>query len=122
MEDKFVIVINDDGYKVVCAPIINGNIYGHELKDGEQIIETDWAIANAMNKPKWDGTEWIDEEPPEQIDICPPGPTDKERITQLESEKKILAENVYQLASIMEIMLGGTTDGQTEATGTATAN
>lgn len=33
--------------------------------------------------------------------------TDKERITKLEEEKSILAENVYQLASILEIMLGG---------------
>ena len=57
-----------------------------------------------------------------QIDNCTPGPTDKERIMQLESDKAILAENVYQLASIMEIMLGGTESGQTEATTTDTTD
>lgn len=61
--------------------------------------------------------KWI----PKQIDNCSE-PTDKERITKLEEEKSILAENVYQLASILEIMLGGTADGQTEATTTDTAN
>lgn len=57
----------------------------------------------------------------EQIDNCSE-PTDKERITKLEEEKSILAENVYQLASILEIMLGGTESGQTETTTTDTAN
>lgn len=57
----------------------------------------------------------------EQIDISPE-PTTEERITKLEEEKSILAENVYQLASILEIMLGGTEDGQTEATTTDTDN
>lgn len=57
----------------------------------------------------------------EQIDICPE-PTDKERITKLEEEKAILAENVYQLASILEVMLGGTESGQTTTTTTDTIN
>lgn len=56
-----------------------------------------------------------------QIDICPE-PTDKERITKLEEEKAILAENVYQLASILEVMLGGTESGQTTTTTTDTIN
>lgn len=51
----------------------------------------------------------------EQIDNCTPQPTTEERFIKLEEEKAILAENVYQLASIMEIMLGGTESGQTEA-------
>lgn len=41
-----------------------------------------------------------------KIDICQEQ-TEKERITKLEEEKSILAENVYQLASIIEAMLGG---------------
>ena len=57
----------------------------------------------------------------EQIDNCPT-PTQEERIIKLEEEKSILAENVYQLATILEVMLGGADDGQTEATTTDTAN
>lgn len=57
----------------------------------------------------------------EQIDNCSE-PTPEERITKLEEEKSVLAENVYQLASILEIMLGGTESGQTETTTTDTAN
>lgn len=45
-----------------------------------------------------------------QIDICTP-PTDKERIIKLEEEKSILAENVYQLAGIIEAMLGDGNNG-----------
>lgn len=66
-------------------------------------------------RAKWTGEEWVEgateEEIKEwqdtqQIDICTV-PTDQERITKLEEEKSILAENVYQLASIIEAMLGG---------------
>ena len=64
--------------------------------------------------------EWL-ENKDKQIDISSEATTE-ERITKLEEEKSILAENVYQLASILEIMLGGTEDGQTEATTTDTAN
>lgn len=60
--------------------------------------------------------EWL-----KQIDNCSV-PTQEERIAQLESEKAILAENVYQLASILEVMLGGTESGQTTATTTDTTN
>ena len=63
--------------------------------------------------------EWEDNQ---QIDICPE-PTDKERITKLEEEKSILAENVYQLASIVEVMLtGGTEDDETGTVTTDTTN
>ena len=57
----------------------------------------------------------------QQIDNCLE-PTPEERITKLEEEKSILAENVYQLATILEVMLGGTESGQTETTTTDTAN
>ena len=78
---------------------------------------------------KWDGEKWVEGWTQEEIqawedkqnNICPE-PTDKERITKLEEEKSILAENVYQLATILEVMLGGTTDGQTETTTTDTTN
>ncbi|MBE6021685.1 MAG: hypothetical protein E7231_00465 [Cellulosilyticum sp.] len=57
----------------------------------------------------------------EQIDICPE-PTAEERIVKLEEEKAILAENVYELASILEFMLGGTEDGQSSTTTETTAD
>lgn len=88
-----------------------------------------WGLQKEFFRPKYDFElkEWIETateaeiDEINKIDICPE-PTDKERITKLEEEKSILAENVYQLASIMEIMLGGSEDGQTEATTTDTAN
>ncbi|WP_410495131.1 hypothetical protein QTL86_13505 [Cellulosilyticum sp. ST5] len=68
----FGIVINEQGYKVafVCVDE-RDNILHYTLKENEQLIKDDWQIANAMGKPHWTGTEWEDEEPPEQIDICP---------------------------------------------------
>lgn len=83
-------------------------------------------------KGKWDKElqEWVEGateeeikewEQSQRIDICPK-PTTEERVLKLEEEKSILAENVYQLASILEIMLGGTESGQTETTTTDTPN
>lgn len=65
-----------------------------ELKDREGNI-----IKTAEEYYTW----WLEKK---QIDILPE-PTDQERIIKLEEEKSILAENVYQLASIIETMLGG---------------
>lgn len=62
--------------------------------------------------------KWLEDN---KIDNCLE-PTPEERITKLEEEKSILAENVYQLATILEVMLGGTESGQTETTTTDTAN
>lgn len=83
-------------------------IYNEELED---YIYTDFTIIKTAQEVYEDN----------KIDICPE-PTDKERITKLEEEKSILAENVYQLATILEVMLGGTTDGQTEAITTDSTN
>ena len=82
------------------------------------IIDTDKSPEELFGKFKYEHEKLIE---CEQIDICPE-PTDKERITQLESEKAILAENVYQLATILEAMIGGTKDGQSSTTTNATAN
>lgn len=88
-------------------------------KDGI-VIETD--IEDLVGIYKLIDSQLVElTEEEKQIDICPE-PTDKERITKLEEEKSILAENVYQLATILEVMLGGTTDGQTETTTTDTTN
>lgn len=107
----FSIVINKQGYKVEFVALNeNKEPQFYTLKDGEYLIEQDWQIANSMGKPRWTGTEWFDEEPPKQIDNCST-PTDNERIAKLEEEKSILAENVYQLANIIEVMLGDVNNG-----------
>ncbi|WP_410495007.1 hypothetical protein QTL86_12715 [Cellulosilyticum sp. ST5] len=91
----FGIVINDQGYKVafVCVDEHN-NVLHYALKENEQLIKNDWAIANVMGKPHWTGTEWEDEEPPEQIDICPPKTTEQqvaELINQVTVMDQIIA-------------------------------
>ena len=78
-----------------------------------QLVNGEW-VEGATEKE-------IKEYEDNKIDICP-GPTPEERIIKLEEEKSILAENVYQLATILEVMLGGTTDEQTEATTTDSTN
>lgn len=87
-----------------------------------QIIKTEHGIftSNAVTGQTAEEVyqEWLNDK---QIDICTE-PTDKERITKLEEEKAILAENAYQLATILEVMLGGAEDGQTETTTTDTTN
>lgn len=63
----FGIVINKEGFKVAFVVLNEDKTpQYYDLQDGEQIIETDWAIANSMNKPKWDGSKWID------TDLLPP--------------------------------------------------
>lgn len=112
--------------------IDENGFYINESKFVEKLEEgmTDIPLLVGYVKSKFVNGEWIEGatekeiekwKDSQQIDICPE-PTDKERITKLEEEKSILAENVYQLASILEIMLGGTEDGQTEATTTDTVN
>lgn len=99
--------VNEIGENMTTIPILVGYVK-------PKLVNDEW-VEGATEK---EIQEWQEAN---KIDICPE-PTDKERITKLEEEKSILAENVYQLASILEIMLGGTEDGQTEATTTDTAN
>ena len=94
----FGIVINKDGYKVafVCLDE-EGNILYYTLNTDEQLITTDWQIANTMGKPRWTGTEWIDEEPPEQVDICPTE-TDVEKIARLENTVHELMDMIIMMS------------------------
>lgn len=64
----FGIVINKDGYKVEFVVLDKDKTpQFYELKEDEQIIEKDWAIANSMNKPKWNFEKeiWEETEPKE---------------------------------------------------------
>lgn len=98
----------------------------------EEVTEgmTDIPLINEFVRSQLVNGEWVEGATEEeiqswkdgqQIDNCSE-PTTEERVLKLEEEKSILAENVYQLASILEIMLGGTESGQTETTTTDTAN
>lgn len=64
----FAIVIDKEGFKVEFV-ILNHNKepQNYKLKGGEKTIEEGWDIANAMFKPKWDGTKWIEVGTPEPI-------------------------------------------------------
>lgn len=101
MEDKFVIIINKDGNKVICSPVIQGELYGYELREDEQIIEVDYAIANAMNKPRWnfDNLEWEETEPKEtnKIDTCSK-PTIEEQVLATQKMLLSLQEQIIDMA------------------------
>lgn len=91
----FGIVINKDGCKVEFVCLNQDKIpQFYELKEDEKIIETDWAIANSMNKPKWDGEKWIDTEPLPPTEIKPQ-PLSKTEI--LEQDNKKLWDSVEYL-------------------------
>lgn len=108
------------------------NIFTGVTKVVKEVVEnmTDIPLLVGYIKPLFNGIRWEEGATAEEIeqwkeankiDICPK-PTTEERVLKLEEEKSILAENVYQLASILEIMLGGTESGQTETTTTDTPN
>ena len=70
------ILIDINGFKIDFDTL--ENLQEKELKNGEQIIEQNWNIANGMNKPQWDGEKWIDTEPlpPVETPIQEPNKTE----------------------------------------------
>lgn len=101
--------------------IVGDNIQGYTGTIIE--VSIDLSDVDIVGNYKLVGTTLVEltEEEKQQVDVCPQLTTE-ERVLKLEEEKAILAENVYQLASILEIMLGGIENGQTTATTTDTAN
>lgn len=100
----FGILIDDLGYKQDFVVV-----HEYELKEGEQLIERDWHIANSMNKPRWnfDEEKWEETEPiePPQIDICPEDPIKvlEARVASLENvEAGLLFENAQHQIKIHE--------------------
>lgn len=90
----FGIVIDENGYKVTFVHLLSDNVIDcYTLKANEKVIQTDWQKANAMGKPRWTGTKWADEEPPEQIDNCLEVKSNQE----LTEENKLLKEQVKAL-------------------------
>lgn len=99
----FGIVIDKDGYKIEFVVLDqNKKITYYELKDGEKVVEEGWDIANSMVKPKWDGEKWVETGTPDPIPE--PKPTEME---VLKKEKEILAKSVYELTSIVELLVQG---------------
>lgn len=86
----FGIVIDELGYKVEFIITINDIPYEYELKDGERIIKENWQIANSMNKPQWNGSEWID------IDPLPP----QDEVLQEPSKMEVLEQEVLELETM----------------------
>lgn len=124
-------IINENGFIMdICVLIIDDKPFNYELKDGESPVE--YYNGTDYIKPRWDFglQEWVEGATEEEIKAREEANkidnstelTNEERITKLEEEKSILAENVYQLASIIEVMLGGNESGQTETITTDTSN
>lgn len=89
----FGIVINKQGYKVEFVSLNEDKTpQFYELKDGESIIEDGWDIANDMNKPQWNGSEWIDTEPLPPIEPPIQPPTDADKISILQQQLDELSE------------------------------
>ena len=106
----FGILIDAQGYKLDFLVIGE-----YEFKEGEQVIEEDWDIANSMIKPKWDfdnevwieaaTEEEIEASKPPQIDICPPKTVEErlaeaeQKLAESEEEKKLLKAQVEVLSN-----------------------
>lgn len=56
------IVINNKGLKINFVAVNADNVTSpdYQLQEGEQIIVTNWKVANTMYKPKWTGTNWVE--------------------------------------------------------------
>lgn len=82
---------------------------------------------NTFYKPKWDDEKWVEGATKEEIreweeenkiDNCSEKTTEQkleeaqEEIAHLKENELILAENIYQLANVIELLVGGTESGQ----------
>lgn len=98
----FGIVINEKGFKVEFVVLNEDKTpQFYTLKDGESIIETDWQIANSMNKPMWNGSEWIDTDPLPPIEPLPQEPSEisicLEKVCAIEAENSNLLEYTVEI-------------------------
>lgn len=107
------IVIEKDGFKVDSVALdVNKNPLFYELGEGESIIEQDWALANSMNKPKWDGKKWIETEPSPEPEPLEPGLSDIDllmlAVAELDIQRSIdKTETQMAIAELASTMLGG---------------
>lgn len=94
----FGIVVDKQGYKVEFVALNEDKSpQFYELKDGKNIIEDGWQIANSMNKPRWNGSEWVDTEPFPHVEEIPREPTEVEVLT---GKISILEEDISKIENI----------------------
>lgn len=103
----FGVVINEQGFKVTFVLLNDDKIPKYyQLKEGENIIEKEWSIANGMNKPRWDGEKWIDTEPlPQQEPLPPQEPIDPQPSRVDILEKKVADIEVMNANLLLEIAM-----------------
>lgn len=74
----------------------------YELETNEEFIEDGWNIANAMLKPKWTGSKWIEtateEEKKEAEDKIEVKPSETDILKQ---EIENLKMSIYELTNII---------------------
>lgn len=114
-------LLDTKGYFTGCTMLTN------ELVDNM----TDVPLTVGYVKPYFNGDYWEEGATQEEIeawnktnkiDICPI-PSIDDRINQLEEDKKVLAENVFALAEVLEELLkGGEESGQTNSIDENTEN
>lgn len=90
------ILIDKNGFKIDIVAIDDyGNAYGLELNEGEGLVLEGVGIAAFMNKPQWNGSEWIETEPlPPQEPVKPP-----------ENKMEVLKKENDQLWDTVEMLL-----------------
>ncbi|MBB6218172.1 hypothetical protein HNQ80_004312 [Anaerosolibacter carboniphilus] len=96
-----------DGENLVeVVNVIDEKVQYYTLKDGEFLVED--LSFQGMLKPKWNGSVWVESATQEEIDehnYVPPQPLSE--IEQLKINNQILAQSIYDLTNIIEIMLQG---------------
>lgn len=57
-------VLDDEGYPIGYDFEIkfdeDNQVLSRSYRKGESLITENWAKANAMNKPRWNGREWVE--------------------------------------------------------------
>ena len=90
------ILVDKNGFKIDIVAIDHyGNAYSLELNEGESLVLEGVGIAAFMNKPQWNGSEWIETDPLPPIDSSEPKPNEMEvRLGQIEETVGMLATQV----------------------------
>lgn len=98
------ILIDENGFKIDIVAIDDyGNAYSLELNEGEGLITEGVEIAAFMNKPQWNGSEWIETEhlPPQEPVEPPENKMEvlEKQVKELTQENKLLHAQVEALSA-----------------------
>lgn len=77
--------------------------FSKEITDN--MIET--LCPQGFIKPKWSGEEWVEGITQKEIDDLENRPKEPSELEILKQEKEILAQSVYEMAEIIELILMG---------------